>query len=189
MLRASDAAAGAVGMVDEAPNMVASPERIRAWVEHARSGDEFVYASRAGLFSARSAGMAEMRGFAERGLVELTQRPITGSNRRNYVARRTGKTFAEQRPPQAEATVRQFIEDEARAIDALLPILERAARFNRPCPTDTDLAKRTGIDRDEVKAVLETMADQGRIRVQAAPAPTLRFITIVATGHRTGMVG
>lgn len=178
-------------IADEAPNMIAAPERIMGWAEHAKPGEEFVYASRAGLFASKSASMAAARRLCERGMVQLTQRGILGSAARNYVMRRTAKAWTAEHSVEARAVpaAREFVQDEARAINALMPVLTRAAQFNRPCPTDAQLADRAGIPREDIKPLMEAMAEQGLIRVKAAPPPTLRLVTIVATGHRTGMVG
>lgn len=172
--------------MDEAPVMVADPQRIEAWAEHAKAGDEFVYASRAGMFAANNPSLAMARALHQLKLVELIQRPIKGSFQRNYVARRTAVPIRAA-VPRERGAARDFVEDEAAAIDAVLPLIARAARFGRPCPTDVQLAERARLERSEIKPLLEAMETLGLIRVQAAPAPTLRMITIVATGHRTGL--
>ena len=74
------------------------------------------------------------------------------------------------------------------AMNAVLPLLQRAARFARPCPTDAHMAERVGLTGAEVASAILSLADANVIRVRAMPAPTLRMVTIVATGHRTGLV-
>ncbi len=58
---------------DEAPGVVASPTRIDAWMEVAKHGDVFTYATRLCL-PVNSAGAKRMRDLATLGLVVLTRR-------------------------------------------------------------------------------------------------------------------
>lgn len=177
-------------LAGETSTVFATTDQLEIWASAARAGDEFAYVTRCTrMLPAKSPIAALARDLAERGMVALVQRPIEGGAR-NYVAQRTRKQWREPGAgaPFAER-VSRFATAEAAAIDALQPLLERCARFGRPCPTDAQLSQRTGIPRDEIRSALAAMDSLGIIRVAAAPAPTLRQITIVATGHRTGMVG
>jgi hypothetical protein len=170
--------------VDEASGVVADAARIRAWAEHARSGDEFVYASRCRLPVVCS-GAAEARRLADRELVHLVQRRIAGTDHRNYCMQRSSKAW----PGGASATATEASGEAVPAptLDAVYEAVERAARFKRPCPTDVQIADRVGCTRETVAAALGELADTGAIYVAHVRAPTLRRVTIAATGLRTGM--
>lgn len=175
-------------VTDEAPGVVAPPDRIAAWLLCAKPGDEFVYATRCGLPVASPGAKAARDAYAA-GLVTLVQRPVQGQRERNYVARRTARALgiaplAERTP----ANDRPHVDSEIRTMNAVLDLLRRAAKFTRPCPTDFALARRAGVGREDVKRVMQLAQDMNLIRVQRAPAPTLRQVTIVGTGHRTGLV-
>ncbi|MBD8677945.1 hypothetical protein [Sphingomonas sp. CFBP 13720] len=176
-------------IIDEAPGIVASPERIDAWMEVAKPGDRFVYASRLSL-PAASKGAAHMRALAKRGLVALTQaRSKVDPAIFHYCAQRTPAATALTRPtrPKLAVTPAVLADGEAAVVDALLPVLERFARHGRPCPTDKQLAARAKLTEDGVKAGLAALAASHLIRVQKVSAPTLRRIIIVATGQITGL--
>ncbi|MGT2514778.1 hypothetical protein ACVOMT_11570 [Sphingomonas panni] len=176
-------------VVDEAAAVVADAERIVAWLLCAKQGDEFVYATRCGLPPA-SPGAKAAREAQALGLVTLFQRAVPGRKERNYVARRTAKPMPvlTTTPSPAAANDVPQVDEEARAVSAVLNLLRRAAKFQRPCPTDFALARRAGVARDDIKRVMDLLSTMGLIRVQRAPAPTLRQVTIVGTGHRTGLV-
>lgn len=176
-------------IVDEAAGVVASPDRIAAWLLCAKAGDEFVYATRCGLPPA-SPGAKAARDAQGLGLVMLFQRALPGRKERNYVAKRTAKVMPVNLAPvdRAPANDGAPIDEEARALTAVLDLLRRAARFQRPCPTNFALARRANVTRDDVERVMDLLATMGLIRIQRAPAPTLRQVTIVGTGHRTGLV-
>lgn len=179
----------AIHAMDEAPGVVASVERIDAWMETAKPGDRFLYATRSCLPIA-SKGAARMRDLAGRGLVLLTRPRCTlDPTLFSYQAHRTAKPTALARPMRpvlALASV-SVCDGEARIIDALLPVLERFARHGRPCPTDKQLAAKARITEDEVKAGLEAMVAAHLIRVHGCAAPTYRRIAIVASGLLTGI--
>lgn len=176
-------------LAGEALNVVASPDRILGWAEIAQPGDQFVYASRAYLPSG-SEGAKAAYDLATRGLVHLKQRRIAGSIATNYVAERTSAAWKPKQPklPRSAPPAIRSADAEAAAINALLPVLQRAARFGRPCPTDAQLATRCGLSRGDVKAAIAAMELMNMVRVIAVKAPTLRMVTIVSTGHRTGLV-
>ncbi len=174
--------------IDEAPNVVATPAMIDAWMERARPGDLFVYASRAYL-PRGSAGGARMRQLADRGLVHLFQaRSAVDPSIFNYRAVRTAKASALTRPvrPVLAAPAASVSIDEAAAIDALLPVIERFAAKGRPCPTDKQLGERCGLSADAIAPTLEAMVASHLIRIQGARAPTYRRILILSTGAITG---
>ncbi|KQN93866.1 hypothetical protein ASE95_02885 [Sphingomonas sp. Leaf231] len=172
---------------DEAPGIVASVERVNAWMEVAEAGDRFVYATRA-MLPFRSPGAARMRSLAERKLVLLV-RPRSTSNPElfNYTAVRTTVPSVLRKPVRGTLSA-CLIDAEAATVDALMPILDRAARFGRPCPTDKQMAERTGLTVEAVAGGIEVLVLAGLIRVFAAPRPTLRRVVILATGHQTGDV-
>jgi hypothetical protein len=180
-------ASSGIGITDEAPGVVASVERVNAWLEVARAGDRFVYATRAFLPVA-APGAARMRALSDRGLVMLVQ-PRSSDNPTLfcYTAVRTTVPSAAARPVRERLSAR-VIDAEAALIDALLPVLERAARFGRPCPTDHQLAQKSGLAIAKIPEALDALVLAGLIRVFAAPRPTLRRVVIVGSGHQTGLV-
>lgn len=177
-------------VVDEAAGVVASPDRIAAWLLVAKRGEEFVYATRCSLPPA-SPGAKTARDASGLGLVTLFQRKLPDRREYNYVAKRTAKAMPVKPVASTPAPANDGspIDEEARALTAVLDLLRRAARFQRPCPTDFALARRANVPRGDVERVMDLLATMGLIRIQRAPAPTLRQVTIVGTGHRTGMVG
>ncbi len=177
-----------MAVVDEAAGVVAAPERIAAWLVCAKAGDEFVYATRCGLPVA-SPGAKAAREACALGLVQLFQRGVPGLRQRNYVARRTAKPMPVAREAEpAAANDLRHVDDEARALNAVLDLLSRAARFQRPCPTDFALARRAKVAREDIERVMDLLQTMGLIRVRRAPPPTLRQVTIVGTGQRTGLM-
>lgn len=173
-------------LIDEVPGVIADVRRIDAWMGTARAGDTFTYATRPFL-PASSPGAKRMRDLSGRGLVKLTQaRCAPGVSLFYYRATRTSAPTPLERPvrPQLSATV---IDAEAALVDALLPVLERAARFGRPCPTDKQLAQKSGLAVEQIAAAMQALVLANLIRVHQAPRPTLRRVTIVATGVQTGL--
>lgn len=176
-------------MIDETPGVIAEPDRIDAWMEVARTGDRFVYASRQFLPTGCRAGK-HMRLLAERGLVTLSQaRSTLNADFFNYVAQRTAKPTALTRPTRTMLALAKpaLSQDEAAITDALLPVLSRFAHHGRPCPTDRQLAARAKLTPDQVRDGLVAMAAAHLIRIQKVSAPTQRRIIIVATGQITGI--
>lgn len=176
-------------MVDEVPGIVAPRERIAAWLTIAQAGDEFVYASRMIRLPAKSPGAEVVRGLVRNGMVFAYQRPIAGRSERNYCIKRSSKPLTPPAPvrPRLSAVVESVAHDEVDTVNAVMAQLSRAARFKLPCPTDAQIARRAGIAADRVPAILQMMISAAMIRVHAAPAPTLRFVTIVDTNERTGV--
>ena len=170
--------------VAELDGVVASADMIVAWAKAARAGDLFVYATRCSLPVA-SAGAKAARDLAGQGLVLLTQARVTGTDLRNYRATRSGRAWPSEKAPPRRV---DHVDEEAICIDRLLPHLQRAARFGLPCPTDSQLARKAGVEVMAVAPTLRAMNEYGIIRIEGVRAPTLRRVTIVATGHRTGMV-
>ncbi len=175
--------------IDETPGVVASPERINAWMEVAQTGDRFVYATRLALPRV-SKGAAHMRTLSQRGLVELTQvRSTIDPDYFHYCARRTSVPTALSRPVRDKLALAaaELQRKEIAIVDALLPVLERFARHGRPCPTDKQLAVRAGLTEEEIRFGLDALVATHAIRVQGVSAPTCRRIIIIATGHVTGI--
>lgn len=173
-------------VTDEAPGVVASVERVNAWLEIAKTGDRFVYATRAWLPRA-AAGALRMRALSDRGLVMLV-RPRSSENPDlfHYTAVRTSVPTAASRPARAQLSA-GIVDAEPALIDALLPVLERAARFGLPCPTDRQLSEKSGLPMDQIYPALRALIEAGMIRVFSAPRPTLRRVVIVSTGAQTGL--
>lgn len=174
---------------DEAPGLVASPARIDAWMEVAKKGDVFLYATRSCL-PINSAGKKHMRALADRGLVVLTQpRSSLDPTVFNFRAQRTDKPTAmtRQTRPVLIAPSAALVDDEAAIVDALLPVLERFAQHGRPCPTDKQLASKAKLTDEAVKAGLEAMVAAHLIKVLGCAAPTYRRVVIVGTGAITGI--
>ncbi|RSU65487.1 hypothetical protein BRX36_10610 [Sphingomonas sp. S-NIH.Pt1_0416] len=171
------------------PGIVASRERIAAWLTIAQAGDEFVYASRMIRLPARSPGAEVVRGLIRTGMVFAYQRRIPGRSESNYCIKRSSKPLTPPPPvrPRLSAAVESVADDEVDTVNAVMAQLSRAARFGLPCPTDAQLARRAGIAADRIPAILKMMISAAMIRVHAAPAPTLRFVTIVDTNERTGV--
>lgn len=175
---------------DEAPGIVASPARIDAWMEVAKKGDVFLYATRSCL-PMNSAGAKHMRDLASRNLVVLTQpRSTLDPSVFNYRAHRTDTPTALTRPARSVlvAPSVKLVDDEAAIVDALFPVLERFAQHGRPCPTDKQLATKAVLTEAAVKAGLEAMIAAHMIKVLGCAAPTYRRIIIVSTGAITGLV-
>ena len=176
-------------VADEAPGIVASPERIAAWMAVAKSGDRFVYATRLCLPVA-SSGARRMRELADRGLVYLTRpRSSVDASMFNYTAERSSRPTPLTRPDRTRlvAAAKSIADGEAAAIDALLPVLERFARAGRPCPTDRQLGQRADLPEAAIRSTLEAMVASHLIRVQGAAPPTYRRIIILASGAITGI--
>jgi len=177
-------------MIDEATNVYSTAEALVAWAQAARRGDSFVYASRCTRLFPASSRVAEVaRELHDREFVALVQRRVPGTrDQRNYIAQRTGRPWSAPQEPRPALRVVRGPDAEAAVINTLLPVLRRAARFTRPCPTDAQLAARIGASVEAVQLALRALEATGDIRIGRAAAPTLRQVTIVATGHRTGMV-
>ena len=174
---------------DEAPGVVASPTRIAAWMELAKQGDVFTYATRLCL-PVNSAGAKRMRELAALGLVVLTRpRSTIDPTVFNYRAQRTGKPTPLTRPVRAVLTApsAKLVDGEAAIVDALLPVLERFAQHARPCPTDKQLADKARLTEGAVKAGLEAMIAAHLIKVLGCAAPTYRRVIILGTGAITGL--
>lgn len=173
--------------LDEAPGVIASVERIDAWMGVARPNDVFTYATRAFL-PASSTGARRMRELNARGLVRLTQaRCAPGVSLFHYRATRTMTATPLAKPDRALLSAR-VIDAEAALIDKVLPVLDRAARFGRPCPTDKQLAEKCGLEPVQIEPALHALVMANLIRIHAAPRPTVRRVTIVASGAQTGLV-
>ncbi|SEM62423.1 hypothetical protein SAMN05192583_0872 [Sphingomonas gellani] len=175
---------------DEACGVVASVARIDAWMELAKAGDRFVYASRLTLPVA-SAGAKRMRDLAKRELVLLTRpRSTIDPTVFNYTATRSSKPSPLTKPDREKLKVVTLpIDiDEVEAVNSLLPVLERFARAGRPCPTDHQLAQRADLSVDLIKPILKAAEAAHMIRVLPAPGPTGRRILILSTGAITGLV-
>jgi hypothetical protein len=177
-------------MFDEVSGLVAGVERIDAWLAVAKPGDRFIYASRKGLLPGASKGAARMRDLASRKLVVLIQaRSPLDVTRYNYTAVRTAVPTALAKPTRPALTVATapIADDEAAAIDALLPVLERFAAKGRPCPTDKQLAERAGIAVEAIQPTLDAMIAAHLIRIEGARGPTNRRVLILSTGAITGL--
>lgn len=172
---------------DEVPGVVASAARINGWAEIAKPGDRFVYAARSSMLPRGSEGGRAARDLIERGVVRHEQKRV-GPNVITYSLIRTGRPWSTsrvERPVPQVATVTS----ESAAIDALYRVLLRHARFGRPCPTDAKLAVTAKIDLASVQPALAAMVETGLIKIKGVKAPTLRIISIVTTGHATGIIG
>ena len=174
---------------DEAPGVVASPPRIAAWMEVAKPGDVFTYATRLCL-PVNSAGAKRMRELAALDLVVLTRpRSTIDPTVFNYRAQRTSKPTPLTRPVRAVLTApsAKLVDNEVAIVDSLLPVLERFAQHGRPCPTDKQLGDRARLSETEVKSALEAMVAAHLISVLGCAAPTYRRIVIVGSGAITGI--
>lgn len=183
----------ATHVVDEAPGMIATVAQVDAWMEHAKAGDVFVYVTGSCL-PIRGGGAKRMRELSDRGLVALTQKRVEpGLSMFNYRAQRTTTATALTKPDRPKLTAPSIaqpmalVDCEVDVVDTLLPVLERFARSGRPCPTDKQLAARARLNADQVKVGLEALAALHVIHIQGCAAPTIRRITILATGHKTGI--
>ncbi len=173
---------------DSGPPVMATPD-IASWAENAAAGDMLVYATRPWLPVASPAA-AFLRRLAEQGVVTLTQKrrhDLAGWF--DYRATRTARAFCERPPRRAQTSPKSAaLSAEVAAINALLPVLNRYARFNRPCPTDAQLGFLTGMPRDRIAPTIAALKRENMIRVLAAKAPTLRIVVMVESGYRTGIV-
>ena len=196
---ASDSEAGAppippasLDYTNDRRGRVASIAEVDRWLAYAETGDVFVYAVRTAWLPITAPGKRRLYALAIQGLVVLSQKPsdlIEGA--KAYRAQRSSKPLP---PPEPAPTPRAKLSlsapviavDEAAAIDKLLPIVMRAAKYGRPCPTDAQMADRSGLARDAIPATLAAMQAARLVKIEGTSAPTLRLITILATGHRTG---
>jgi len=179
----------AIQTMDEAPGVVASPARIDAWMEVAKAGDVFLYATRACL-PVGSAGAKRMRDLAARGLVVLTRpRSTLDPTVFNYRAHRTSTPTPLTRPcrPTLVVPSAPLVDAEAAIVDALLPVLQRFAQHGRPCPTDKQLAGKARLTEDAVKHGLTAMVAAHVIQIQGCAAPTYRRVLILSNGSMTGI--
>jgi len=191
---------GALGLGARAPladagevsAVIATPDRIDAWVAVARPGDRFAYATRQYLPTG-SPGPKRLRALEEAGLVHLFQRR---SELRpgwfTYFAERTSQRAPVPKPSAARQRLSlrpPMIPDDTADLDVMeqvLAVLERSARFGRPCPTDHQLAERVEAGVEQVRGALVALQADHAIVVHAAPAPTLRRVTILSAGWTTG---
>jgi hypothetical protein len=174
---------------DEVTGLVAGVDRINAWMAVAKPGDRFVYATRQTL-PIGSAGKKRMLDLAERGLVTLVRpRSTIDPTIFNYTAYRTAKPDPLARPSRTKLGIASepIADGEAAVIDALLPVLERFARYGRPCPTDLQLAEKAGLTDEAVKTGLVAMVAANLIRIHGCAAPTYRRVLILSTGLITGI--
>ncbi|WP_231420892.1 hypothetical protein [Sphingomonas sp. Leaf205] len=176
------------GSIAEAKGIIASIDQIETWLAVAKAGDRFLYATRPFL-PAGSQGALRMRTLSEQGLVHLVQkRSDLLSSDWCYYAERSTKPVLDARQLREPRHDVRTVPDDVSAINVLLPILKKAARFGRPCPTDVQLAERARLPRDAVQPAIDAMRTMNIIRVLPAKAPTLRFVEIVETGHKTGLI-
>ncbi|MES3154362.1 hypothetical protein [Sphingomonas faeni] len=176
------------GSFAEAKGVIASIDQIETWLAIAKAGDRFLYATRPFL-PAGSQGALRMRTLSEQGLVHLVQkRSDLLRGEWCYYAERSTKSARDIRPLREPRHDVRTVPDDISAINVLLPILKKAARFGRPCPTDVQLAERAQLPRDAVQPAIDAMRTMNIIRVLPAKAPTLRLVEIVETGHKTGLV-
>jgi hypothetical protein len=165
--------------VDEAPGVVASIERIDAWLSIATPGSEFLYATRATLPPGCKPA-AYLRTLAAAGEIDLFQRCCAGGGLKNYVARRKAP---EQKPEAPASSTRAERPERA---DDVLAMLRTVARRGLPCPTDAAIARHLNLRRpSEAAALLSDLADVGEILLERVSRPYQRVVTIVATGKRT----
>ena len=173
--------------------VTAGVDDVNRWLAAAQHRDRFHYATRPYL-PAGAPGPARLRALQAQGLVILfQQRSQLFHGEFCYFAQRTARAIDDAAPAarvdRAYATLspRQQDAGDYEAGDRLLPHLERAAAFGRPCPTDKQLAQKAKIPVDFVAAGMLALRAAKVIAVHAAPAPTLRRVTILATGAQTGL--
>ena len=174
--------------------VTASVDDVNRWLAVAQHRDRFHYATRPYL-PAGAPGPARLRALQEQGLVILfQQRSQLFHGEFCYYAQRTARALQDPVPAPkldrayAKLSPRQQDAGDYEAGDRLLPILTRAAEFGRPCPTDKQLAQKARIPVDLVASGLLALRSAKLIVVHAAPAPTLRRVTILATGAQTGLM-
>lgn len=172
--------------------MVASVAQVETWLLAAKAGDTLHYATRPFL-PPGAPGAKRLRDLSDQGLVELKQKRsdlIVGEF--CYFARRTARPIDDAlqvaaRTARAVLAVAASDVGDFAAGDLILPILARAAQFGRPCPTDKQLAQRARIQPERVQPGFDALRAARLIVVHAAPAPTLRRVTILETGAQTGL--
>jgi len=176
------------GSFAAAKGLIASVDQIENWLAIAKSGDKFTYATRPFL-PASSLGAERMRTLSDQGLVHLLRkRSDLIAGEWCYYAQRSSKSASAVRPLREPRHDVRTTPDDVSAINVLLPILKKAARFGRPCPTDVQLAERAQLPREVIQPTIDAMRTMNIIRVLPAKAPTLRFVEIVETGHKTGLI-
>lgn len=177
------------GSFAEAKGVIASIDQIETWLAIAKAGDRFLYATRSAFRLGSSQSALRLRTLAEQGLVHLLQkRSDLLPGEWCYYAERSTKSARDIRPLREPRHDVRSMSDDVSAINVLLPILKKAARFGRPCPTDVQLAERAQLPREVIQPTIDAMRTMNIIRVLPAKAPTLRFVEIVETGHKTGLI-
>lgn len=168
-------------IIDEAPGVVASVERIEAWLQVSTPGDEFVYATRLALPVA-SRGAAHLRALQDAGEVELFQRR-TAEGTFNYVARRRAVPAVAGLPQRPRPVPAAMLSEEA---SRLLAMLRGVTRNGLPCPGNPLIARELGLARPSyVSELFGELAETGHVAVEQIRRAPHRVVTLLATGQQT----
>lgn len=161
------------------------PEQFSQWAARARPGEDVVYST--GVRPGDAIGAA-VRAMQESGVVALTSKRVEGGFR--FIAQRLADPRPSQllkRGPEHRGRFARREVKGRRAPERLIyKLLVEAARRGAPCPTNAELATRTGLSGAVAASYrMRRLVQSGQIVVQEPSPLERRVVTIVATGKST----
>ncbi|HEX7856112.1 MAG TPA: hypothetical protein VF503_20725 [Sphingobium sp.] len=159
--------------------LAVSLAEFRKWLRAARPGAEFTYAVGRSLDRQHKV-VQFVRESADQGDVHLLQRRRS-DGKTDYFARRV----ASAKPSPAPSKQTQALDPESEA-GRVLGMLRRHANFERPCPTNAEIAKALGLGEPaRARYLIGQLTSAGHIKVDNRGARITRVVTIVENGKRT----
>lgn len=149
---------------------------VAGWFAAAAPGDTLRYACGPFLVQGQTSAFVRDKGLD--GLAHPTQTRRDDCVGFDFKVRKLADAVAPAKPP---------AEPDA-ALEAIFAIVERAAERERPCPSDTELARAAGLaTRAQAAWRMTQLREAGRIASEKVTgrAGAERIVTIVATGKRT----
>lgn len=164
---------------------VMKPDQFRNWVERAKPGEDVVYAE--GVRPADLIG-GFVRSQADAGLVTMTSKRVDG--RLRFIAQRLPDPRPSERiargPQHRGRFAKRQVKGRRTAERLIYKLLCEAARCNRPCPTNSELAARVGLSGAVAASYrVRRLVAAGDIIVEEPSPLERRVVTIVATGKQT----
>lgn len=157
---------------------VADGASLDAWVGHAGFGERLIYCSAPSLIA--GPGKAKALELEQLGLVRLAQQRRAGGGF-DYLMIRSSKAL---RAPKAATAAGDP------ALETILRALKRAANFDRPCPSDAQLAALAELGtRAQAQWRIRKLVESGVIRsmIVTEGGVAHRVVTIAASGKRTAL--
>lgn len=165
--------------------IVETADRVQAWFDAARAGEQIVYA-RGGSLPRQAPGVLAVRKLHDDGRLILFQRRLAAF-RFEYVAQRR----AEASRPRTGAVARLMEVGRAGLDDDctdLFAELKRRARLGLPCGTNRELGEELGgLSPDRVSYLFKKLQKAERISINSSGEE--RVVTIAASGARTAANG